>query len=95
MIIRNYPIERPEGAKAHSLGHRPKKMEVGNFALKGQKHLFLLGLLPLQGEYTNCFIHRALPYAMYFWALAFPSAADLFDVQPACHVMAYNHFLEL
>ena len=24
----------------------------------------LLELLPLQGEYTNCLIHRALPYAM-------------------------------
>ena len=51
----------------------------------------LLGLLPLQGEYTNCFVHRVLPYAMCFWALAFPSAADLFDVQPACHVIADNH----
>ena len=50
-------------------------------------------LLPLQGEYTNGFVHRALPYAMCFWALAFPSAADLFDVQPVCHLIAdnYNH----
>ena len=70
-------------------------MKVVFFALKGQKHLFLLELLPLQGEYTNYFVHRVLPYAKCFWALAFPSAADLFDVQPACLVMAYNHFLEL
>ena len=73
MIIRNYPIERPEGAKA----------------------FVFIRAFALQGEYTNCFVHRALPYAMCFWALAFPSAADLFDVQPACLVMAYNHFLEL
>ena len=55
-------------------------------APKGQKHLFSLGLLPLLGEYTNYLVHRALPYAKCFWALAFPSAADLFDVQPACHI---------
>ena len=48
-------------------------------------------LLPLQGGYTNCFVPRALPYAMCFWALAFPSAADLFDVQPVCYVIVYNH----
>jgi hypothetical protein len=36
-------------------------------------------LLPLQGEYTNCFVHRALPYAMCFWAFS-PS-----------HVIADNH----
>ena len=40
-------------------------------------------LLPLQGEYTNHLVHRALPYAMCFWAFSpFPSVANLFDVQP-------------
>jgi len=32
-----------------------------------------------------------MPYAISFWALAFPSVADLFDVQPACHVIGDNH----
>ena len=26
----------------------------------------------LQGEYTNCFVHRALPYAICFWAFSPP-----------------------
>ena len=41
-------------------------------ALKGQKHLFFLELLPLQGEYTNYLVHRALPHAMCFWAFSPP-----------------------
>ena len=58
------PDSAPEGQWAHSPGHRPGEIRGGDNALKGQKHLFLLGLLPLQGEYTNYFVHRALPYAM-------------------------------
>ena len=58
---------RPERARfAHSIGQRPMYKVVGIFALKGQKHYLILELLPLQGEYTNCLVHRAMPYAMSF-----------------------------
>ena len=58
---------------------------------QGAKAFIFIRAFALQGEYTNYLVHRVLPYAKCFWALAFPSAADLFDVQPACHVIADNH----
>ena len=48
-------------------------------------------LLPFQGVSYLSDSPRAMPWAMCFWALAFPSAADLFDVQPACHVIVDNY----
>ncbi len=42
------------------------------------KALFIeVKLLPFQGDIFYDYLPRALPWAMGFWALAFPSAADL------------------
>jgi len=50
---------------------RPKKhlaqgitSEMPTFALKGQKHITLVGLLPLQGEVDITVLPRAMPWAM-------------------------------
>ena len=49
MIIRMYLIDGLKGQQANSPGHRPGYGESVMLALKGQKHCFLLRLLPFQG----------------------------------------------
>ena len=69
-------------------------MKMGNFALKGQKNLFLLELLPLQGEHTNGFVHRALPYAMCFWAFS-PSVTQLRTIISSNNERNMNFFFNV
>ena len=49
MIFRIYPKDGLKGQQAHSPGHRPGYSRHPVFALKGQKHITLVWLLPLQG----------------------------------------------
>ena len=49
MIIRIYLKDGLKGLQAHSTGHRPGYLQMPTFALKGQKLITLVGLLPFQG----------------------------------------------
>ena len=78
MIIRICPTAPRRGNEHIAQGNALWENGGITNALKGQKHFF--ELLPLQGEYTNCFVHRVLPYAMCFWAFS------------PCDVIVDNHF---
>ena len=66
MIIRIYEIGGLKAQQANSIGHRPMYPEVDLFALKGQKHLFMLELLPLQGVSYPSNSPMAMPWAISF-----------------------------
>ena len=88
---------RPERARfAHSIGHRPMYKALVYSPCKGKisNNALKINAFALSGRTNSLTSPRAMPWAMSFWALAFPSAADLFDVQPACPVVA-NHHLAL
>ena len=55
MIICILRDRRAESPKAHSLGHRPMYSEKTSSPCKG-KSIFMLELLPLQGEITNLYL---------------------------------------
>ena len=52
-----------KGQKATSPGHRPGYEECVTTALQGQKLLYVITLLPLQGEETSRPPPRAMPWA--------------------------------
>ena len=57
--------KRPERPKKHlAQGIALGTSEMPTFALKGQKHITLVGLLPLQGEVDISVLPRAMPWAM-------------------------------
>ena len=59
MIIRMFLIDGLKGQQANSPGHRPEYGESVMLALQGQKHCFLLRLLPFQGvDYASLYPGR-------------------------------------
>ena len=45
---------------------------IKDYGNSSKSRINILMLLPLQGEYSNFLVHRAMPYAMSFWAFSPP-----------------------
>ena len=62
-VVISHKINGLKGQGDVSPGQRPGKNGTIAYALKGQKNIVEVKLLPLQGDVSHDIIHRALPCA--------------------------------